>query len=857
MKNILRLYPLLICFIISVFACRGNESTDDLKLWYNQEARAWEEALPLGNGRMGAMVFGHPSQELFQLNEETLWSGEYVPGNNPKAKGAIPLIRKAIDGGEYAEAERLWKINAQGPYSARYLPMADLRISMDGIGEVTNYYRDLNISDAVSTVSYQSNGINYKRTSFISYPDQVMVIKIETDKKNSFNGALSLSSALRYRTFKDGENALILKGKAPEYVAHRSHEPEQVRYSEDDSKGLDFEVRAKVILEDGLSYVNDSILYIENASSVVILLSAGTSYQELGKIDRLAQGSIDMVGTYLAKAEQKTYRELLERHISDYRELFDRVSIKLGGNNPEKEKLPTDIRLKEFQNNDSDQGMVALYYQFGRYLMIASSRPGGIPSNLQGIWNPHVQPPWGSNYTTNINTEMNYWLTETTNLQECHQPLLDFISLLALNGSETAKINYGIDKGWVAHHNSDAWGKTSPPGGYDKDPSSRAIWACWPMAAPWFCQHLWEHYQFGGDAGYLSEYAYPLMKGAAEFMLSWLYTDESSGYLVTSPSTSPENSFKYVGKDGKEYVGDLTKAATMDMAMIWDLFTNCIDASKVLNKDEDFRNRLITAKSKLFPPHIGGKGQLQEWEKDFIENEPHHRHVSHLFGLHPGKQITPRHTPGLAAASKKTLELRGDGGTGWAMAWKINFWARLEDGNHAYAMLKNGLKYIDIQGKTKGGGTYPNLFDAHPPFQIDGNFGGTAGITEMLLQSHSGDIFVLPALPDNWAQGSVRGLRARGGFIVDMEWQNHRLVYIKITSTIGGNCRITSHSRLASDNAVINTADRSNPNPFYSMPEAAGFINKNDISLDLLNLKNIFTIDFDTQPGQSYILKSN
>lgn len=746
----------------------------DYKLWYDAPATVWEEALPLGNGRIGAMVYGNPTQEVYQLNEETLWSGYPQDCNNPKAAEVLPLVRKAVDEGDYVKASALWKANAQGPYTARYLPLANLMLSQPTEKQSKNIYRDLNISNATATVTYEADGVKYRRTSFISYPDQVMVVKMEADKKQSVSLDVRLNSLLRYQVKATAQDELLLDGKAPSYVANRDYDPRQVIYH--DQLGLKFKVKVKLLSKGGTYASGDSLLSIRNADEVTLLLSAATDfYQPEIKLNDC----------------NRTYEELIDRHLKDYQPLFNRVDISLGKSSSEKEKLPTSQRLKQFATAPNDNGLLELYYQYGRYLMIASSRPGGLPANLQGIWNHRVQPPWGSNYTTNINTEMNYWMTETANLPECFTPLSDFIRRLSVNGAQTAKINYGMDRGWLAHHNSDAWAQTAPTGGYDTDPKGSPRWSCWPLAGVWLCQHLWEHYAFGGDCQYLSQTAYPIMKGAAEFLLQWLQKDPETGKWITNPSTSPENRFRYMDKNGQKQDAELSRSSGMDLGLAWDLLTNCIDASRILNTDAAFRSQLEEVRANLQPFRIGSKGQLLEWEKEFEEIDPKHRHVSHLFALHPGRQILPERDTELANACRRTLELRGDGGTGWAMAWKINFWARLHDGNHAFLMLKNGLKYVDAtQESIKGGGTYANLFDAHPPFQIDGNFGGTAGITEMLLQSHAGYIHLLPALPDNWQEGSIHGIRARGGFTIDMEWKKGKITRLSVTSHLGGTCRI-------------------------------------------------------------------
>ena len=758
------------CIFLSTTLTFGKE----YKLWYNAPATVWEEALPIGNGRIGAMVYGNPLQEVYQLNEESIWSGYPQDWNNPKAANALPQVREAVDRGDYAKASELWKANAQGPYTARYLPMANLMLDQLTRGEARNLYRELNISNALSTVTYEADGVKYRRTSFISYPDQVMVIKIAADRPQAVSLHIRLNSLLRYTVQTKGEKTLILNGKAPAYVANRDYDPHQVVY--DDKRGTQFKVQVELLPDGGHCEANDSALTVRNANEVVLLLSAVTDF-----------GNKKMT----LKKCKRPYQELLQRHTDDHQQLFNRLQLSLGTENLQKEALPTNERLKSFEQDPTDNGLTELYYQYGRYLLIASSRPGGLPANLQGIWNRHVQPPWGSNYTTNINTEMNHWPAEITNLPECFLPLSDFIGRLAVNGAQTAKVNYGINRGWLAHHNSDVWAQTAPTGGYDSDPKGAPRWSCWPMAGVWLCQHLWEHYAFGGDKKYLSKTAYPLMKGAAEFLLQWLQKDPETGYWITNPSTSPENRFRYIDKEGKKQNGEISRSSGMDLGLAWDLLTNCIEASTVLDTDKAFRQQCMDVRANLQPFRIGSKGQLLEWDKEFEETDPNHRHVSHLFALHPGRQIIPEQQPELAAACQRTLEIRGDGGTGWAMAWKINFWARLRDGNHAFGMLKNGLRYVDAtQVSVRGGGTYANLFDAHPPFQIDGNFGGTAGITEMLLQSHAGYIHLLPALPDNWQSGSIKGVRARGGFTIDMEWKESRITRLSVTSHSGGTCRI-------------------------------------------------------------------
>lgn len=779
-------------FYLIIFVSTFSFAQTQLTLQYDKPASTWTEALPVGNGRLGAMVFGTPDEELIQLNEATLWSGGPVSKKvNPKAYEFLAPARKALIEGDYQKASNIVK-NMQGYFTESYLPLADLRLSQTLPAPTTDYLRDLNIRDGITTTRFKINNVNYSREIFASAPSQVIVVRISADKANQISLSVNTQSPLKYFN-SSTPDALILHGKAPTHVdpSYFNTARNPIVYDEKDiCKGMRFELAVKPIVKDGKTLIANNKITIIDASEVILLLSAATSFNGFDKCPN-SQGKNEhaLAQAYLEKAAHKSYAELLNEHLADFHFYFDRVSLNINSNEASKDKLPTDQRLSEYTKGNPDSALETLYFQFGRYLLISSSRTKDAPANLQGIWNKEVRPPWSSNYTTNINIQMNYWAVETANLSELFSPLNDLIHNIAVTGKETAASYYHAP-GWVLHHNSDIWATSNPVGELGKlDP----MWANWYMGANWMSRHLWEHYQFTGDKQYLKQ-IYPLLKGAAEFSLTWLQTDEN-GYLITMPSTSPENVYYYHDKTGEQKKGNITVAATMDIGIIRDLFGNLIEASEILDIDKPFREKLIISKDKLLPFQIGSKGQLQEWYKDFEEIEPHHRHVSHLYALHPAHEISPFATPALADAARKTLELRGDDGTGWSLAWKVNMWARLLDGDHAYILFRNLLRLTKDNNSEYGGhgGAYPNLFDAHPPFQIDGNFAGTAGMIEMLLQSQNNEIHLLPALPSAWKSGQASGLVARGNFVVDIDWNNGKLSNANILARIGGTCTIRTN----------------------------------------------------------------
>ncbi len=766
----------------------GHATLPERTLWYDQPARYFEEVLPLGNGRIGAAIYGGVGREHLLLNEITLWTGKPVdPYMNPDAYTHLPEIRQALFNQDYPLADSLVR-QLQGKFSESYAPLGDLFIDMHHDTAFRDYRRELDIRRGVATVAYTVNDVHYHREVFVSHPDQVVGIRLEADRQQCLDFTLRLSSQLKY-SVSVREKDLIMDGRTPVHAepSYRGDMPDAVRYEAE--KGTGFRVIVHIAETDGKVRTESNQLTITDASGAVILVSLATSFNGFNKNpDTEGRNQKALASDYLEKVVDKSFQVLKKRHTEEFRSFFDRVSLILGEQSPP--DLPTDKRLKRYSEGEADPDLEALYFQFGRYLLISASRTPEVPANLQGIWNPYVRPPWSSNYTTNINVEMNYWSSETGNLSEMHWPLLSLISNLEKTGRITAETFFNCG-GWCCGHNTDIWAMTNPVGDFGQGHPS---WANWNLAGAWLSTHLWEHFAFTQDTSFLSNYAYPLMKGAAEFCLDWLVKD-NKGYLVTAPSTSPENI--YVTPDG--YQGATAIGMTSDMAMIRELFNQTIQTSEILGRDSGFRQNMSNALEELYPYQIGSKGQLQEWYYDWQDADPQHRHLSHLFGLYPGHQITPEKTPELADACRRSLELRGDGGTGWSKAWKINCWARLREGNHAYKLLRTHLTYTPPgpQAGNRGGGTYPNLWDAHPPFQIDGNFGGAAGIIEMLVQSGKEEIYILPALPDVWPQGEVRGLCTRGGFEVDITWKEGKLEKTIIRSRTGKHCCVRYH-----DNSV-------------------------------------------------------